>query len=81
MSPYFIGIDISKNKHNFCIINVADQRIIAKLTIENDKDGFKELLSFIQSLSTKESGLNLQSFMPSFLDSSPRTTTIALWES
>lgn len=37
MSQYFVGIDISKYKHNCCIINAVGQSIVAKFTIENDK--------------------------------------------
>ena len=54
MSQYFVGIDISKYKHDCCIINAADQSIVAKFTIPNDKDGFNELLTSLQSLSTPE---------------------------
>ncbi len=54
MSMYFIGIDISKYKHDYCIISAADQKVVAKVTIKNDKSGFDELLSLIHSLSTPE---------------------------
>ena len=54
MAMYFIGIDISKYKHDCCIISAADQRVVAKVTIKNDKSGFEELLSLIHSLSTPE---------------------------
>ena len=54
MSTYFVGIDISKYKHDCCIINVADQSIVVKFTIQNDKDGFNELLTSLQSLSAPE---------------------------
>ena len=54
MSTYFVGIDISKYKHDCCIINAADQSIVAKFTIQNDKDGFNELLTSLQSLSTPD---------------------------
>ncbi len=54
MSTYFVGIDISKYKHDCCIINAADQSIVAKFTINNDKDGFNKLLTSLQSLSTPE---------------------------
>lgn len=54
MSMYFVGIDISKYKHDCCIINAADQSIAAKFTILNDKDGFCQLLTSLQALSTPE---------------------------
>ena len=37
MSMYFVGIDISKYKHDCCIISAADQQIVSKFTISNDK--------------------------------------------
>lgn len=54
MPQYFVGIDISKYKHDCCIINAADQSIVAKFTINNDKDGFNKLLISLQSLSTPQ---------------------------
>ena len=54
MSMYFIGIDISKYKHDCCIISAADQQIISKFTITNDKDGFEQLLTALKSLSNPE---------------------------
>lgn len=54
MSMYFVGIDISKYKHDCCIINAADQSIVAKFTIQNDQGGFCQLLTSLQALSTPE---------------------------
>ena len=54
MSMYFIGIDISKYKHDCCIISAADQKVVSKVTIKNDKSGFNELLTIINSLSNPE---------------------------
>ena len=50
MSMYFIGIDISKYKHDCCIISAADQKVVSKVTIKNNKAGFNELLTIIYSL-------------------------------
>ena len=50
MSMYFVGIDISKYKHDCCIISAADQQIVSKFTIANDKDGFEHLLTTLNSL-------------------------------
>ena len=50
MSMYFIGIDISKYKHDCCIISAADQKVVSKVTIKNNKAGFNELLTIIHSL-------------------------------
>ena len=54
MATYFVGIDISKYKHDCCIIHAADQSIVAKFTFKNDKEGFAQLLTSLQSLSTPE---------------------------
>lgn len=54
MSVYFVGIDISKYKHDCCIISAADQKIVSKFTFQNDKAGFDELLLVLGSLSTPE---------------------------
>ena len=54
MSMYFIGIDISKYKHDCCIIAAADQSVVAKFTFKNNKEGFDQLLTTINSLSSPE---------------------------
>ncbi len=54
MSMYFVGIDISKYKHDCCIISAADQQIVSKFTFSNDKDGFEQLLTSFNSLSNPE---------------------------
>lgn len=54
MSVYFVGIDISKYKHDCCIISAADQKVISKFTIKNDKAGFEQLLISLNSLSNPE---------------------------
>lgn len=41
---YYIGIDISKYKHDFCIISNTGQIIIENSSFENNKKGFQELL-------------------------------------
>ena len=54
MSVYFVGIDISKYKHDCCIFSAADQKVISKFTIKNDKAGFEQLLISLNSLSNPE---------------------------
>ena len=54
MSMYFIGIDISKYKHDCCIISAADQKVVSKVTIKNNKAGFEELITTFNSLSSPE---------------------------
>ena len=36
MAMYFVGIDISKYKHDCCIISAADQKVVSKFTFNND---------------------------------------------
>ena len=78
MSMYFVGIDISKYKHDCCIISAADQKVVSKVTIKNNKTGFDELLTIINSLSNPEDirigfestahyALNLELFLESSL--------------
>ena len=54
MSLYFVGIDISKYKHDCCIISAADQQLVSKFSFANNKDGFSELLTTLNSLSNPE---------------------------
>ena len=54
MSLYFVGIDISKYKHDCCIISAADQKVVSKFTFKNDKAGFEQLLIVFNSLSNPE---------------------------
>lgn len=54
MSLYFVGIDISKYKHDCCIISAADQKVVSKFTFKNDKAGFEQLLIVFHSLSNPE---------------------------
>lgn len=41
---YYIGIDISKYKHDFCIISSAGEVIVENSSFENNKKGFQFLL-------------------------------------
>ncbi len=54
MSLYFVGIDISKYKHDCCIISAADQQVVSKFVFQNNKVGFDELLTALHSLSSPE---------------------------
>ena len=86
MSMYFIGIDISKYKHDCCIISAADQKVVSKFTFKNDKSGFDQLLVSLNSLSkpdnikigfesTAHYALNLELFLEnahhSFMEVNP----------
>ena len=57
MSMYFVGIDISKYKHDCCIISAANQNVVSKFTFPNDKAGFEELLTVLNSLSSPYQGI------------------------
>lgn len=78
MSMYFIGIDISKYKHDCCIISAANQKVVSKVIIKNNKAGFNELPTIIHSLanpadirigfeSTAHYALNLELFLENSL--------------
>ena len=54
MSLYFVGIDISKYKHDCCILSAADQKVVSKFTFKNDLQGFEQFLSALSSLSSPE---------------------------
>lgn len=54
MSLYFVGIDISKYKHDCCILSAADQEVVLKFTFKNDLQGFEQFLSALSSLSSPE---------------------------
>ena len=52
---YFVGIDISKFKHDCFITTESGEFVINSFSIKNDNDGFQELLSVLESLdSTQE---------------------------
>lgn len=54
MAKYFVGIDISKYKHDCCIISVADQKVVSRFVFANDKQGFEQLNLTFNSLSSPE---------------------------
>ena len=41
---YYVGIDISKYKHDFCIISNTGELIVENSSFENNKKGFQSLL-------------------------------------
>ena len=41
---YYVGIDISKYKHDFCIISNAGEVIVENSSFDNNKKGFQSLL-------------------------------------
>ena len=41
---YYVGIDISKYKHDFCIISNAGELIVENFSFQNNKTGFQSLL-------------------------------------
>ena len=42
---YYVGIDISKYKHDFCIISNAGEVIVENSSFENNKKGFQYFLN------------------------------------
>ena len=46
---YYVGIDISKFKHDFCIISNTGEIIIDNSTFENNQKGFQSLLEILKS--------------------------------
>jgi transposase len=83
---YFVGIDISKYKHDCCIIADTGHVISTPFTIKNNHDGFDELQTVLQSLdhpdeirigfeSTGHYALNLKLFLEkahySFMEFNP----------
>lgn len=51
---YFVGIDISKYKHDGFIITETGEIVCNPFTIKNDHHGFGELLTILDSLEPKE---------------------------
>jgi len=51
---YFVGIDISKYKHDCFIITESGDVLCNSFTIKNNIDGFEELLSVLNSLDNQE---------------------------
>lgn len=46
---YYVGIDISKYKHDFCIISNAGELIVENESFQNNKIGFQSLLEHLKS--------------------------------
>ena len=58
MKMLYIGIDVSKHKHD-CFITNADGEVLADpFTIQNSREGFEELYRRIKSLMPRPSGEN-----------------------
>ena len=51
---YYVGIDISKYKHDFCIISNAGELIVENLSFENNKKGFQSLLDQLKPYNKSE---------------------------
>ena len=45
---YYVGIDISKYKHDFCIISNTGDVIVENSSFENNKKGFQDLLEHLK---------------------------------
>ena len=51
---YYVGIDISKYKHNFCIISNTGEVFVENFSFENTKKGFQQLLEHLKSYNKSE---------------------------
>ena len=51
---YYVGIDISKYKHDFCIISNTGEVIVENLSFENNKKGCQELLEKLKPYNKSE---------------------------
>ena len=51
---YFVGIDISKFKHDCFITTESGEFVINSFSIKNNNDGFQKLLSVLKSLDSKQ---------------------------
>ena len=60
---YFVGIDISKFKHDCFITTESGEFVINSFSIKNDNDGFQELLSVLESLNSNLSNISVESFI------------------
>lgn len=46
---YYVGIDISKYKHDFCIISNAGEEIVENDFFDNTKNGFQYFVNLLKS--------------------------------
>ena len=51
---YYVGIDISKYKHDFCIISNTGEVIVENLSFENNKKGFQSFLEHLKPYNKSE---------------------------
>lgn len=51
---YYIGIDISKHKHDFCIISNTGEVIVENSSFENNKKGFQCFLDQLKSYNKQD---------------------------
>jgi transposase len=83
MTMYFVGIDISKYKHDCCIISADNPKVVSKFTIKNNKSDFEQLHLTLNSLSTPQYikiGFESTAHYALILNSSLRMPTTASWK-
>lgn len=51
---YYVGIDISKYKHDFCIIGDTGEAIVENSSFENNKKGFQNFLEQLKSYNKQD---------------------------
>lgn len=74
MARYHVGIDVGKDRHHIAIRDVENDSYGGTVSISNDREGFAELISYLEELSADKSaflvgieacpyGLNLSYFL------------------
>ena len=79
---YFIGIDISKYKHDCFIMNENNQVIRGSFSFDNSQEGFNTFLDVLKSLDRSQEikiGLEQLVIMETISSSSLMTMAIPLW--
>ena len=74
---YFIGIDISKFKHDCAVIDDSGEIITPSWSFTNDSEGFSQLKTFINSLDA-ETRIGLES-TGHFSDSAQSRKPMKIW--
>ena len=57
---YYVGIDISKYKHDFCIISNAGEEIVENDFFDNTKNGFQYFVNLLKSYDKSKVQIALQ---------------------
>ena len=55
----YVGIDVAKDKHDCCILDVEGRKLYPVFTISNDKVGFDELFSRIEEVTSDKTEIKV----------------------